>query len=492
MPAKTFTLGPWTPDLPHMSTDGVTEAQNCLPGPGGYIPFQEFVAVSSALTAYPRGAIQSRDITDSVYQYAGDAGKLYRNVGGTWTDASISGGYATDTNEQWEFAKWRNTIIATNYTDNPQTISLGGTIFADLTSALTFKHVAVVRDFVVAGYTEDGVDGEVPWRVRWCAFQDPTDWTVDPSTLADYEDLEQQKIQRIFGGEYGVIFQNESITRMTFVGAPAVFQFDTVVPGLGLLAPGAAVRADDVIYFLSARGFFALTNGSQVDPIGLDQVDEYVLADIDQDYLHRVSSATDPTSQKVFWLYPGTGNIDGQPNKLLCYDYARKRFTLTEQIGELIWENSGAATTIDQLDAIYGDLDSIPGTLDDPSFLAGQRILSMFDSSYKSGFFSGDNREAIITTREYMFDGDSRSRLKGVRPLVEGDSPTIEVRVGTRNDPLDNIVWVGPVTPNSGGRFPIRTNARYHRIEMALSGQWEKAFGVMVDKKDASVGGRRG
>jgi len=29
------------------------------------------------------------------------------------------------------------------------------------------KHWDVVRNFVVAGYTEDTVDGEVPWRVRW-------------------------------------------------------------------------------------------------------------------------------------------------------------------------------------------------------------------------------------------------------------------------------------------------------------------------------------
>ena len=120
---------------------------------------------------------------------------------------------AWQTEDQWEFIRWRNQMFATNYTDDPQQITLGGALFADLTTDLRIKHWAVVRSFVMAGWTEDAIDGDVPWRVRWCAFNDPTDWTPAPSTLSDYEDLAQKKIQRVFGGEQAIIMHDTAITR---------------------------------------------------------------------------------------------------------------------------------------------------------------------------------------------------------------------------------------------------------------------------------------
>ena len=492
MPAHVFNLGAWEPDKAAIEIDGVVDALNCVPGASGYAPFGALVTVTDALDAYPRGAVQLRDDSNAVFQYCGDAAKLYRNVSDAWTDASVSGGYSTAAGDAWEFAKWRNTIIATNYTDNPQTLTLGGTTFADLTSALTFKHVAVIRDFVVAGYTDDNTDGEVPWRVRWCAFQDPTDWTVDPSTLADFEDLPQRKIQRIFGGEYGIIFQDESITRMTFVGAPLVFQFDEIVPGLGLLAPGAAVRANDIIFFLSPRGFYALANGSQVQPIGLDKVDDFVLQDLDRSNLHRISAAADPENQRVFFCYPGTGSVDGVPNKIVCFDYGRGRWSHIDQVCELLWEASGAAVTLEGLDSIYPDIDAMPISMDSPTLIGGQRTLAGFFSDYKSGFFNGAARTATIVTREYMFDGDRRTRVGGFRPMVEGDAVSLTARIGTRSDIAQPVVWSELKTPRTGGRVVCRTNGRYHRIELNVSGDWSKAFGILVDKRDVGSGGRRG
>lgn len=492
MPAHVFPLKNWEPDKAPIETGGVSEAMNVVPGPSGYEPFRTLVTVTTALDAYARGAIQARDEDNAVHQYAGNASKLYRNASDTWTDSSKALGYSTGTEERWEFTKWRNTMIATNWNDSPQTITLGGTTFADLTTALKFRHVATVRDFVVAGNTNDATDGNVPWRVRWSAFQDPTDWTVSASTLADYEDLPQRQIQRVFGGEYGIIFQDEVITRMTFVGAPLVFQFDEVISGVGLLAPGGAVEADDTIFFLSSRGFYSLTNGTQLTRIGEDRVDDYVLNDIDRSYLYRMSSAADPQDHRVYWAYPGAGSTNGVPNKIICYDYGRNQWSIVETEIELIWESSGSSVTVEGLDSLYADLDSITISLDDTSLTGGQRQLAAFYTDDKSGFFNGTPLNATITTREYMFDGDRRTKLYGFRPMVEGSDFTLTARVGNREDMADTVTWSESLSPNTGGRVPCRVNSRYHRIELSLSGEWSKAFGIIVDKKDVKSGGRRG
>src|SRR5690606_30942078 len=126
----------------------------------------------------------------------------------------------TGDEERWEFAQWKNKCLAVNFSDNPQQIIFGGSEFSDLTSALKARHIAVIRDFVVMANTNDGVDGNVPSRVRWSAFNDETDWTVSASTLAGSNDLKTAEVSRIFGGEFGVIFQPGAVWRMSFVGSP--------------------------------------------------------------------------------------------------------------------------------------------------------------------------------------------------------------------------------------------------------------------------------
>jgi hypothetical protein len=480
----------WAPDRVAMEAP-VVQAKNVVPSSSGFRPFKDFVAVSSALGARPRGAIQTRDDSDAVFQFAGDATKLYQNVSDTWTDRSLTT-YATAAADNWEFARWRNTVIATNYTDNPQTITLGDTAFANLTTTVKFKHVAIVRAFAVAGYTNDTTDGEVPWRVRWSAFGDTTDWDPDPATLSDYEDLPQKKIQRVFGGEYGVIMQDEAITRMTFVGSPAVFQFDETVPEIGLIAPGAACQSGDVIYFLSTRGFFRLVNGQQLQPIGIGRVDQWMLEDLDQSALERMSCIADPTSHRILWLYPGSGNNSGTPNKIIIYDTLFDKWSYVEIELELLWQGSGSATTLEDLDTLYGDLDAMTVSLDSPIFIGGATQLSAFGTAFKSGYFTGDNLVASLITREMMLDTAHKSRVGGMRCLVEGDAVTLRGRLGSRNDHAAMVNWTDYRAPRTGGRFPFRQKGRYHRLELEISGNWSQAAGVMIDGKDMSLGGRRG
>lgn len=489
-----FPFGELSPDRADLD-QGLIDIRNAIPGPSGYVPWYELLPVTSALSNRPRGAIQARDQSDTVYQYSGDSTKLYQNVDGTWTDKSKVGGYNTATNDNWEFAAWKNKILAVNgHVDNPQSITFGGAIFADLTTALQAKHIAVVRDFVVMGNTEDASDGVVPSRVRWSAFGDETSWTVSPSTLADYQDLKVNKVERIFGGEYGVIFQNDRTWRMTFVGAPAVWQFDEVIPGIGAIAPGACAQDGETIYFLSSKGFFALEQGSQATPIGVNKVDQFIRTDLDLSYVHRMSAVADPFSKRVFWAYPGTGNTAGRPNRIICYDRVRDRWALIEQETELIWAGGGTGRSLDA-SATTGDPDDLDdmateSSFDDPQWVGGAPFLAAFDTAFASGGFQGAIREAILTTKEFMLTPEARTQLNGFRALVQGGSVTAEV--GTRNSLADDVTYGDVLTARSEQRFTTRANARYHRFRLTLSDEWEHAIGLEIGSNDVRSGGLRG
>ena len=341
----------WIPDAADFGNPGAVSVKNALPSSTSYKPFNSLVTDTDTLDNRPRGAIEAIDASENVYQYAGDTSKLYSLSGGVWSDVSKGGGYSTGSGERWEFARWKEKVIATNFSDNPQQITFGGANFSDLTTALRFRHVGVVRDFVVAGHTYDGTDGTVRDRVRWSAINDETDWTVSATTLSDFRDLNVGGgVQAVIGGEYGVIVMERSTFRMTFVGTPTIFQIDEVVPGVGALAPGGVVRLGDTVFFPSEHGFVALRGGAQETFIGAGRVDDFFRNDLDQENLDRVSSVADPRSGKVFWLYPGAGNSSGRPNKVIVYDRVLDKWGYAEIDAELIWRSGGSSTQLDDLD----------------------------------------------------------------------------------------------------------------------------------------------
>jgi hypothetical protein len=418
-------------------------------------------------------------------------------VDGVWTDRSKGGGYTTATSERWEFAAWKNKVLAVNFNDNPQQAIIGGGNFSDLTTAVKARHIAAVRDFVVVANTFDATDGDVPARVRWCAFNNELDWTVSPSTLADFQDLKISKIERIFGGEYAVILQPDRTWRMSFTGAPTVWQFDEVLPGVGVIAPGAAAQDGDVIYFLSSKGFFALQSGTQATPIGIGRIDEFVRKDLDFVNAYRMSAVADPNSKRVYFAYPGADNTDGRPNRIVIYDRAQDRWSIVDQDTELVWAGSGTGGTGISLDApaTVGDPDLVDDpatetTFDDPRFAGHAPFVAAFDENYVAGSFSGDIRDAELVTKEYAFNDGGRTQLNGFRPLIQGG--TFTARVGTRNSLSDDVIFGDVLTPRAEGRCTSRENARYHRFWLTVSGEWQHAIGIEIGTNDLRSGGSRG
>src|SRR5436853_306708 len=95
-----------------------------------------------------------------------------------------------------------------------------------------------------------------PYRVQWSGLNDVTQWTPGVNS-SDFQDLPDGGIVRgVAGGEYGNIFQDGAIRRMTFApGSPFVFQIERIAEDRGLYAPYSLIRSGDRIFFLSADGF---------------------------------------------------------------------------------------------------------------------------------------------------------------------------------------------------------------------------------------------
>ena len=113
----------WVPDAADLGNPGSITICNAVPSINSYQPHPSLVPTTSALTDYPRGAIEARDASKNVYQYCGDETNLYSLSSSTWNDISkVATTYATATEERWEFVRWKEKIIATNFTDHGLTL----------------------------------------------------------------------------------------------------------------------------------------------------------------------------------------------------------------------------------------------------------------------------------------------------------------------------------------------------------------------------------
>jgi hypothetical protein len=490
-------VGPWQPDLPALENPGALEAKNVIPDVAGYRPLPALAATGGAMSQRVQGAIVARGQGGAIANIAGDAARLYRwdGDGVAWTDVSrTSGGpYGTPADGGWSFAQFGDLVIAVNGVDAPQKFAIGGGgNFAALGGTPPVARcVATVRDFVVMGRLSG-----LAQRVQWSGLNNAETWTPSPSTQADFQDLpDGGYVMSIVGGEYGLVFQERAIKRMTYVGVPQIFQFDEIARGIGTPAEGSIARYGDMAFFLADDGFFALSGGQGLRDIGHRRVDRFFWNDVNQTYLNRISAAIDPVNRLYVLSYPGPGSefTGGRPDRLLIYNWAADRWSRGEVEMDLIHQAaSQSGKTLEQLDAVSASLDALPFSLDNRVWTgAGRLLLAAFTTDHRIGFFSGPNMAATVDTGEASLMPGRRALVRSLRPLVDGGGGGVSLRIGTRNRTVDPVSFDGAAAMNAFGLCPVRANGRYlrARIEIGAGVGWTHIQGV--DEIDAAVAGVR-
>jgi len=405
-------------------------------------------------------------------------------------DISKVGGYSNSTTENardfWAFTQFGSNIIGTNFADNIQKFEEGvDSAFSDLVS-LKAKYIAVIRDFVVVGYTEES-GTTYNQRVKWSGINNSSQWTPSQTTQSGYQDIvgSHGNVQAIVGGESsGIVFMEKAIYRMSYIGVPLIFQFDKIADNIGAFAPKSVASFGNMIFFLAQDGFYRLTGGQDLSPIGNARVDNYFFNDLSSN-LDGITSAIDPNNSIVVWSYRGSGATGTTNNKLLIYNYAVDKWsTGSGQDLEFIASASQEAfTTLESLD-VLGDLDNLPKSLD--SYYYGEGIVGLagFNSEHKFGKFISNSLSATIDTTEFEGAEGKRSTLINCRPIVDGtSSTTVTVTPYSRASQLETSTAGDTVSTNDTGTCPLRSTSRYHRIRVNVSGNFNTLSGVDIEAR---------
>lgn len=477
-------FGEWRPDAAAFGFDGLTVATNCLAAAAGhYEPWRELEPVSEALADPCIGAGAAKDNDGIGYTFAGTEDAIYELASdGGWDDVTNTGGaYATGSGERWRFAAFGTLMVGANFSDALQGFAMGGaTEFSDIgTNAPKARYLAVVRDFLVVGYTDDLVDGVQRSRVRWSPIANPAgDWAISATTQADFQDIPTgDAVAGLVGGEFGIVLMEGALYRMTYVGPPTIFQFDEIAPGRGCSAPGSIATDGRLTIFLSEDGFYS-TNGQDVQPVGAGKLDRWFAEDVDPGAYGQMSALMDPTRQLYVLAYRSASAPSSANDSLLLYSWVAQRWTVARVETEVLCSALSASLDLEDLDAISSSIDALPASLDSRQWVSEARYRGAFDGSHRLATFTGDALEAVFETGEAALgDVTSRAMVQAVRPIADG---TRTIALGTRDDQADTVTWSTARSPARDGNCGFRGDARFHRVRMTVGGAWTKAQGVDV------------
>jgi len=461
----------WLPDQPAIAGQ-LLEAKNVYPVSIGYAPFNSAEDFSNAASEN-LNSIFAGKFGDEVKLFAGGETKLFQfdSTNLNMLDVSKAGGYSSL--HYWKFAQFGKVVLATNNSTPIQAWTMGvSSAFANLSaSAPTAKYITVVRDFVFAahlGTTE-------PSKVIWSDINDETNWVSGSTSQSDYQILpDGGNITGMTGGEFALIFLEKAIYRATYSGSPLFFQFDAISRGLGCFAGNSIAQYGATSFFLADDGFY-MCDGNTVTGIGVEKIDRYFFRDCDLTDLETMSTAVDPIKKLVVWNY---SNVDGG-RSILVYNFKLNKWSRVETDTTVVGQASTVGTTLEGLAAIYGDLETIPASLDDRLWVGGKFLFAGARDN-KIIVFTGSNFNSEIITADIETGYNSVVSL--VRPQI--DNGTANVAVASRRELNDNIQFGTAVSTTQEGRANFRSSGRFHRFKVIPTGNWTNAISIDVETKN--------
>ena len=472
MAISRISFGEWTPDQPGL-TNGLRRAENVYPKLVGYGAIPIAVDYSASASENLNNVVAGKTTAGATTVFAGGSTKLFKLDSGDLSldNVSKSGNYTTPTDQRFRFTQFGNVIVAANGNDKLQGFNLNSSsLFANLAAdAPEARYVTVVRDFVVSGY-----QSSYPNRVQWSALGDESSWTTSATTQADFQDIpDGGSVVGVTGGEFGLVFMDRAIHRMSYIGSPLVFQFDNISRNLGCYEANSIIQYGGTAFFLGDDGFYAC-DGQNVIPIGSEKVNRFFFDNVEESTLYLMSAAADPIKKLIIWAY--ASNSSATPDSLLIYNYQTQKWSSGTTSVDRIASTSTPAVTLEGMDT-YGTLETILTSFDSRLWLGGKLQLAGVDGA-KIVTFTGANATAYLETGDIEVPG-ATSSITMVKPIVDDGSGSVALL--SRRLLSEATTFGSQTAADSENRVSVRGVGRYHRLQLTPTGSWTSAVGLDID-----------
>ena len=120
-----------------------------------------------------------------------------------------------------------------------------------------------------------------------------------------------------------LVWTDNALYTMKFVGAPFTFGFEQVGTNCGLIGKNAAIEIDGVAYWMGNNGFFSFDGTVNTLPCS---VEDYVYDDVDTTKGQQVNAGINNLFTEVVWWYPSAGSEFN--NRYVVYNYGQNNAKL--------------------------------------------------------------------------------------------------------------------------------------------------------------------
>ena len=217
-----------------------------------------------------------------------------------------------------------------------------------------------------------------------------------------------------------LIWTDNALYTMKFVGAPFTFGFEQVGTNCGLIGKNAAVEIDGIAYWMSPKGFFAFDGTVKSLPC---TVEDHVFENIDTTKGQQVTAGLNNLFTEVIWYYPSASSEYN--DKYVVLNFGE---TALVKIPGGVWYTGTEARTSWVDATIYPKpfatkYDSTAtGTFPAIVGESGLGQTTLFEHEVGTDQVNPNGTTTAVTSFIKSFDIDLESRQRGQREKVAGEA----------------------------------------------------------------------
>ena len=298
-----------------------------------------------------------------------------------------------------------------------------------------------------------------------------------------------------------LVWTDNALYTMKFVGAPFTFGFEQVGTNCGLIGKNAAIEIDGVAYWMGNNGFFSFDGTVNTLPCS---VEDYIYDDVDTTKGQQICAGINNLFTEVTWWYPTSGSDFN--NRYVVFNYGQTNEpTPMGNWYTGINTNSIRTTWIDSLvyPKPYATSYSSSATGSFPTIIGesglGRSVL--FEHETGNDQINPDGSTTVLTSFiesfSFSLQKDQSEVFLAMRrflPNFKTLTGNNQVTISVKDFPADNSVTsaLSPFTITSTTtKVDTRARGRYASIKIENTGAGESwRFGTF--QVDLQPDGRRG
>ena len=295
-----------------------------------------------------------------------------------------------------------------------------------------------------------------------------------------------------------LIWTDNALYTMKFVGAPFTFGFEQVGTNCGLIGKNAAVEVDGVAYWMSPNGFFLFDGTVKTLPC---TVEDHVFDNINRNKGQQVTAGLNNLFTEVVWYYPASSSEFN--NKSVTYNFGETALTqapiwYTGTEARTTWIDASVYPTPTATKFVSGGTGAFPAIVGQTGL--GQTTL--FEHEVGTDQANADGSTTTVTSFINSFDFDIKPEgtdgefflsMRRFIPDFKTLNGNAKLTIAVKRFPAQSSssTALSPFTITSSSlKFDTRARGRYANIKIendASSESWR--FGTI--NLDIRPDGRR-